>query len=121
MRLPCPIQNIFCLFEKLKSYKFLNENLTDEGLRRNIHLIDNYFFDEKGKVNWYEISKLIPQNLEKNIKNKYDMLNENEIKLCCLFLFEVDLKNMSNILPFRPNSVYVMKNKIKQKKRACQN
>jgi len=49
------------------------------------------------------------------------MLNENEIKLCCLFLFEVDLKNMSNILPFRPNSVYVMKNKIKQKKRACQN
>ena len=99
----------------LKRYKQMRENITDDGLKRNIHLLDNLFLDEKGKVSWDEIRKMIPPNLEKSIKNKYAMLNENEIKLCCLLLFEVTPHNISNILKISKDTVYVLKNKIKHK------
>ena len=98
----------------LKRFKQMKENITDDDLKRNIHLVDNLFFDETGKVSWDAISDLMPPNLEKNIKNKYAMLNENEIKLCCLALFEVDPKNMNIILPISPNSVYVLKSASKK-------
>ena len=107
------ILNIF--LQLLKKYKHFKLKITDDALKRYTHLIDNHIYDESGKIKWSQISVLMPPNLEKRIKMEYDMLSDNEVKLCCLALFEVDPDIICDILPFSQSSVYVIKSKIKQK------
>jgi len=94
-------------------YKHLKtRNINDEKL---FHLIDHYFYDKSGKISWENIRLLIPINLEVNIKKKYNMLNEREICLCCLLLFDVAVSDIADILPYTQKSIHTITHKIKKK------
>jgi len=82
---------------------------------RLFHQMDVPYFDDKGKVNWDIILQIIPPNIEKHIKEEYNMLNKNEIRLCCLLFFDVSPKNIATILPYKKMSVYSILSKIKLK------
>jgi hypothetical protein len=82
---------------------------------KTIQLINTFFYGEPGELNWVSIRKLIPANLEGRIKEKYNMLNTNEIRLCCLMLFDVDKKDITHILPLKKNSLSPMVYQIKKK------
>jgi DNA-binding CsgD family transcriptional regulator len=72
-------------------------------------------YDEKGKINWQIIRRIIPADIEKHIQKAYSMLSENEIRLCCLLIFDVPPKTIDNILKFSQNTIYVTTSKIKKK------
>lgn len=97
------------------NYKKIKAKVIDTALIKYIHLIDKGFYDDNGKFSWQNIRLLMPPNLEENIRMKYVMLNENEIRLCCLVLFDVDVNDISDILPYKRNTLYVMKTRIKHK------
>jgi hypothetical protein len=73
------------------------------------------FRDEDGKINWNIIHRFMPSNLERNIKKEYNMLNVNEIRLCCLLFFNVPRKTITKILPYQQNSITPILFRIKQK------
>jgi len=98
------------LYNKYKNFKIRNK-----GNEAQFHLLDSYFYDASGKINWDHIRALMPQNLERNIKDEYNMLSENEIRLSCLILFNVSVQEITDILPFTQNSIYVITNRIKRK------
>ena len=96
-------------------YKHLKVKMNDEKLGKYFHLIDHYFYDVTGKLSWDNISQFMPSNIEKSIKNKYDMLSVNETRLCCLLLFNVSYKDIAEILPYTQQSAHTVAHKIKQK------
>jgi len=106
------IKTYLQLHNKYKQFKFRNN---DEELKKFFHLFDQYFYDNTGKINRDNIRSLMPPNLEKNIKEKYSMLSDNEIHLCYLILFNVSVSEITDILPFTQNSIYVITNRIKRK------
>ena len=69
------------LFEK---YAQLKKDSVDFSLKTFIRQTDPFFYDDEEKINWDVVSQLMPPNLEKLLSEKYGMLNENEIRLCCL-------------------------------------
>jgi len=101
--------------ELFESYKKFKEKMKNEDHKRYFQLADKYFCDKSGKLKWEHISNLIPPNLEQNIKEKYPTLRENEIRLCCLLLFDVSCFDISEILPYTQQSVYSVTHKIKKK------
>ena len=101
--------------QMIKKYKRIKFRIIEDEVKKYFHLLDNHFLDKNGKINWDDIRLLMPPNIEINIKNEYSMLNENEVKLCCLLLFDVLMNDITNILPFTKKSIYVIKNRIKKK------
>jgi len=92
--------------------RFKTRAVDDEKL---FLLIDPYFYDKSGKISWENIRLLIPINLEVNIKKKYNMLNEREICLCCLLLFDVAVSDIADILPYTQKSIHTITHKIRKK------
>jgi len=78
-------------------------------------LADNYFCDKTGKLKWETVYQLMPPDIERIIAKEYPMLNENEIRLCCLLLFDVSCFDISEILLYTQQSVYSVTHKIKKK------
>jgi len=98
-----------------KTYKHFREEIMDERLKKNFHLIDHNLYNKTGKLNWDNIRQLMPPNLERLIGKKYSMLNENEIKLCCLHLFNVSGEDITSILSYTKKSVHTITYLIKKK------
>jgi DNA-directed RNA polymerase specialized sigma subunit len=80
-----------------------------------LHLIDRYFFEETDKIKWDNLLMIMPPKFDKRVWEKYDMLNENERKLCILLFFDVSCKDIADILPYTQNSVHAVTYRIKQK------
>jgi len=57
----------------------------------------------------------MPPGIEKAIKSEYQALHENEIRLCCLLIFDVPTKSILNILTYNQKSIYATTFTIKQK------
>jgi len=98
-----------------QKYKLFRKRNNEEEMKKYFHLVDQYFYDETGKINWNNIHPLIPPNIEKNIKNEYSELNEKEIRLCCLLLFDVPVADISEILLYTQRSIYSITHRIKLK------
>ena len=96
-------------------YKNFKNRVKDEELKRDFQQIDQFFYNEKGKINWETICPLLPPEIEKKIKEKYSALSKNEIKLCCLLLFNVPCKDIAEILPYTQKSIHSITHRIKQK------
>ena len=96
-------------------YKHFTHRVKDEELKKDIQLINQFFFNEKGNINWETICSLMPPKIERKIKNEYDALNENEIRLCCLLLFNVPCKDITGILPYTQKSIHSITHRVKQK------
>ena len=106
------LKMFFMIHNKYKQVRKWN---SDEGLNKYFHQVDQYIYDKNRKLNWDAICSFMPINFEKNIKKDYDMLSENEIRLCCMLFFEVNTTDIIDILPYTRNSIYVVTNRIKQK------
>jgi len=98
-----------------EKYTSLKATIIDDELKKYFHLLDYLFLDSIGKIKWDSIRLLMPLNLEENIKKEYEMLSENEIRLCCLILFNATASDIAAILPFTRKSIYVVTNRIKKK------
>jgi len=108
------IKNYMQLCNKYKQFKN-KVSVNGEEIKTIISFIDLYLYDEIGKINWNNLFPLMPLNIEQNIKQEYGILSENEVKLCCLLLFNVSCNDITNILPYTQNSVHSITHKIKQK------
>ena len=98
-----------------EKYTSLKVNIIDDELKKYFHLLDYLFLDSTGKIKWDSIRLLMPPNIEDNIKKEYDLLSENEIRLCCLILCNVTARDITAILPFTQKSIYAVTNRIKKK------
>ena len=98
-----------------KSYEQLNTDIKEEKLKRRFYSPVFSYYDENGKINWDIISQFMPPDIEKYIHNNYSMLNNNEIRLCCLLFFNVSAKTIANILPYKQTSIRSILYKVKQK------
>ena len=96
-------------------YKNFKNRVKDEELKRDFQQIDQFFFNENGKINWETICLLLPPEIERKIKEEYRTLSKNEIKLCCLLLFNVPCKDITEILPYTQKSIHSITHRIKQK------
>lgn len=96
-------------------YNNIRSKIRDEEVKRYLHLTDRYFYNKTGKFDWDNIYPLLPPNIEKSIKKEHGILAENEIRLCCLLLFDVKSDDIANILPYTQNSVYSITHRIKEK------
>jgi hypothetical protein len=82
----------------------------------NFQLVDKFFYGNSDKLCWETIIPLMPDKFEEKIKMNYDKLNENEIKLCCLLLFDVDKFDLPRLLPsYKKESISAIKRRIKEK------
>ena len=94
------------------------KNKVKEASRKEPFNQDNFpfrYYDTDGKIDWEIISLIMPFEIEKTIKREYPMLCENEIRLCCLLIFDVPFKFIPNILKYNKKSIYPTQSKIKQK------
>ena len=74
-------------------------------LYKKHELLKHNNFSEKSKISWDIVSQFIPQDLEKNLKEEYPVLNQNEVRLCCLLFFDLSYKNILEILPYSSKSL----------------
>ena len=88
-----------------KKYDRLKTIQRDEKVEKYFDFDVISYYDENGKINWEVIRQFIPPNMKKRIKEEFNMLNDNEVRLCCLLFFKVSKKTISNILPLKFNSI----------------
>ena len=100
------------LYEKFDK---LNAEIRDEKLKGRYTQTGQSLFDETGKINWDVIRQFLPSNMEKSIKEEYGLLNENEIRLCCLLFFKVSDRNIAKILIYKLKSIRAIKYIVKHK------
>ena len=100
-----------------KLYDRLMTEVKKENPKKHFFSSDPSFYDENGKINWAIIRQFMPWDFEKIIKEEYSMLNEHEIRLCCLLFFKLSLKQIEEVLPYKQKSIGVTKMKIKRKTR----
>ena len=101
--------------EICKKYESFKRELKMEEHGNTIQLTDKFLYGEEGKINWETILPLLPINFEEKIKKRYAKLNTNEIRLCCLLLFDLDIFDVLCILPYNKNSLQSTKSKIRKK------
>ena len=73
------------------------------------------YLDENGKINWDIIRRFMPRDVEIFVKNRFKMLNEHEVRLCCLLFFGVTKKNIAHFLPYKQASIKSITCRIKRK------
>ena len=98
-----------------KRYKQFIKRFDDEEVKKYFHIIDMFFYDETGKIDWNNINLLMPPDIENSIKREYKLLNEKEVKLCCLLLFDISVNDIAEILPYTQKSIHSITHRIKQK------
>ena len=98
-----------------KKYEQFKKKFNDDESKKCLPSVELYFYDVTGKINWNNIQALMPRDIEKSIKKEYDVLSENEIRLCCLLLFEVSVNDITYILPYTQRSIHSITHRIKQK------
>ena len=87
----------------------------DDEIIKYFLLVDQFLYDKTGKLDWKNIGLLMPPNLEYKIKQEYGILSTNEIRLCCLLLFNVPYDDIADILPFTQKSAHSIAHRIKRK------
>jgi len=99
----------------IKTSDPFKRNRKEEQRKGQFHQAGIPIYDEKGKYNWEIIHLFMPQGIEKAIKKEYDTLQENEIRLLCLRLFDVPVKTILNILAYNKKSIYSTTCLVKKK------
>ena len=106
------------LKEYLRMYKKFDQiktNVRDEKMLKFLDPDIFNYYDEKGKVNWEIIRRFMPQDMEEYIRRRYNILNNNEIRLCFLLFFGVSKRVIANILPYNDKSIKTIQCRIKKK------
>ena len=100
------------LFEKYAQFK---KKPVEISLKTLMWQTDPFFYNDEEKINWDVVRQLMPPNLENLLREKYSMLNDNEIRLCCLLYLGVSRKKISSIKLYKEGSIRMMKHLIKKK------
>jgi len=98
-----------------KHYDMLKNDMKAENLKKRYFYSEPSYYDENGKINWEIIHRFIHLNFEMNLKEVYNMLNVNEIRLCCLLYYGVSSKMIAEILPYTQMSIRTITARIKRK------
>ena len=98
-----------------RRYKNFKIKLKTEQSRKDFKKMDQFFYYEDGSIKWETINLLMPPKIEWKIKDEYKMLNENEIKICCLILFNVPCIDIAEVLQYTHKSVHSISHRIKLK------
>ena len=89
-------------------------DVKDEKLKQ-FYRTGQPYHEENGKINWEIIHQFMPPDMKKRLEEKYSMLNEHEIRLCCLLFFNVSDKTIADILSYNQKSIRSMKYVVKHK------
>ena len=95
-------------YDQLKTS--INENLNSYY---NKH--DLVFNEESGNINWEVIQQFLPPGIDSNVREEFNKLSENEIRLCYLLFFKVHKRTIAKILPYKQSSIRSVLYKIKKK------
>jgi len=98
-----------------KRYEGFKRRFNNDEVKKWIPSVDLYLYDATGKISWNNIHPLMPYGIEKSIKKEYGVLSDNEIRLCCLLLFDVPANEITDILPYTQRSIHSITHRIKQK------
>jgi len=107
--------NLNKFLKKIKYYNPLNYKVKDYRLKETFNQDFLQVYDENGKISWDAIRLFIPPGIEKAIKSECKEFNDNEIRLCCLLIFDVPTKSILNILTYNKKSIYSTTYTIKKK------
>jgi len=100
---------------KTKDFSYVKTDSKIELTERHFIRNNHSYYDEIGKVNWEIIRRFMQLGIESTIKKEYPILNENEIKLICLYFFRISPKIISHILPYKEASISPKVLQIKKK------
>ena len=103
--------DLYRRYDRLK----VDIRIREEKPGKRFYSDDLSFYQEDGKINWEVIRKCIHYDMEQYLKREYPMLNENEVRLCCLLFFKIPVKTIAKILPYKEQSIRSVAFKIKQK------
>jgi len=108
-------RNLNSYLESINKKKL--SNLTDNRGKdsKPLNKNDLEVYDEKGKINWQIIRHILPADIEQHIQRELGLTCENEIRLCCLLIFDVPTKAIAKILTYKPKSIYSTAFSIKKK------
>jgi len=101
--------------EICKKYDYFKLGLIMSKHSETIQLTDKFFYGETGKINWETVLPFIPTKFEEKIMRRYQKLNINETRLCCLLLFDVSKYDIVRILPYVKNSLSPTTFRIREK------
>ena len=103
----------------LKAIKYSNSL---KNKRSTLQIKDRFFhdifpvYDESGKIHWDTLQLFIPHHFEESVMQSYPMFCENEVRLCCLLIFDVPPKTILNILNYNNlKTIYSTSFTIRQK------
>ena len=102
-------------FQVCKEYAQVKQSTFDSNRKKVFSETDKLFYDGEGKINWNNIRQMMPLKIEELLKEKYSMLNDNEIHLCCLLAFDISPKKIAAIMLYKKASIPSIKYLIKQK------
>ena len=98
-----------------RTYVQIKKSSVEISQKRLFLKTDSLFYDEEEKVNWDNVRQLLPPDFEEFVKTKYRMLNDNEIRLCCLFALDISPKTIAAIMLYQEASIPSIKHLIKRK------
>ena len=102
---------LFC-----KKFRQVAIHMNDTSAKRYLSIINNFYFDDKGRIKWAIIQQVLPPDVESFFNNEYPMLSEREIRLCCLMAFDLPANDITGILAYsNQGSVHTITNRIKSK------
>ena len=107
--------NILSYLNRFKKYEQFKKRIYQEELKKYFQTEDTYYYDSSGTINWDNIRSLMPSHLEKSIKDEYNMLNDTEIRICCLLLFGISCKDIAHILSYTQTSIHSKTHIIRKK------
>jgi len=108
-------QSLNFYFKLFRTYAQIKKSSLELSQKRLFLKTDSLFNDEEEKINWDNVRQLLPPNFEEFIRKKYRMLNDNEIRLCCLFALQISPKTIAEIMLYQEASIPSIKHLIKKK------
>ena len=108
-------QSLNFYFKLFEQYARVKKSSNDNIRPILFRLTDRFFYDAEEKINWDNVRQLLPPNMEPYLRGKYRMLNDNEIRLCCLFAFGISPKTIALIMLYNEASIPSFKHLIKRK------
>jgi len=107
-------KSLMSILYESKRQRFIDE-MQQEGTKRNNNPNKFSYLAENRKTNWAIIHHFITPEIETCLKERYNLLNYNEIKLCLLLFFKVPCKTIADLLPYTVESVSTKQGIIKSK------
>ena len=103
------------LFEEIEAHERRKNRQTGYISSETCHEYEAKYYDNYGKIKWELLKKYLPPFMEITIQKNYSTLTQNEMRLCCLHLMDVETHIITKILPYSKTSIHSKLYKIRKK------